>query len=121
MVEAFDKLFGEYGVDLFLTGHEHCYERTLPVNNFTVRPENDIPGPNAIFTDPKDTVHIMAGTGGSAPDTKWRERSQFKWSSVRSDGIWSDKRPYGFVKFKVSGDKSELTGEYLNVNVLGRP
>lgn len=77
---------GEYKVDLFLAGHEHCYERTLPVNNFEVNPKNNITSINARYVDPNATVHVMAGTGGGSPDVDWRNKSDFEWSSIRSDG-----------------------------------
>lgn len=34
---ALEKLFRKYGVDLQFTGHQHSYERTWPIFNYTVR------------------------------------------------------------------------------------
>ena len=36
MKEVFEPLLLQYDVDLFLAGHEHCYERSLPVRDFAV-------------------------------------------------------------------------------------
>lgn len=51
-------LFDRYGVDLVLTGHDHHYERSLPVRGGVV--DSDTPG----------TVYVVTGGGGGT--LKWR-------------------------------------------------
>ncbi|XP_029643331.1 acid phosphatase type 7-like [Octopus sinensis] len=53
---ALEKILFTYGVDLILSGHEHCYERTWPIYQKRVLAYNykDAPGP----------VHIVIGTFG---------------------------------------------------------
>jgi hypothetical protein len=67
-------LFDKYGVDLVVCGHEHHYERTLPI-----RGQQDnvtrTPIPRATATDLVDTevgtVHMIIGGGGtSAPSNQ---------------------------------------------------
>lgn len=51
-------LFDRYGVDLVLTGHDHHYERTLPLRNGEV--DRETPG----------TVYVVTGGGGGR--LEWR-------------------------------------------------
>eukprot|EP01132_Coremiostelium_polycephalum_P000878 gene878-1099_t len=61
---SIESLFQKYNVDLYIAGHAHCYERTLPVYKDTVRGD---------YSSPKATVHITIGTGGNqeGPDKGW--------------------------------------------------
>merc|ERR1711871_515525 len=58
---AIEPLMEKYGVDLYLTGHEHNYERTLPVLNGTASQASD---PNT-FHSPGKPIHILTGAGGA--------------------------------------------------------
>ena len=49
-------LFQKYGVDLYLGGHLHNYERTLPVLSGSAV--------QADYVDPTATVHVVVGMGG---------------------------------------------------------
>ncbi len=51
-----EDLFYKYGVDIFFTGHQHWYERDLPV--YKGVPETD-------YTDAIATVHLMIGGAGN--------------------------------------------------------
>jgi hypothetical protein len=67
-------------VDLVLTGHEHCYERTLPVYNMTVYGASEGQGqPGDRFVRPGAPVHVMVGTGGESPDWKWKPKATWPW------------------------------------------
>ena len=64
-------LFDEYQVDLVVCGHEHHYERTLPIrghhNNDTLTPIPRASASEVIDTE-QGTVHMVIGGGGtSAP------------------------------------------------------
>ena len=50
-----EKLFFEYGVDLFLNGHEHNYERNWPTYKGKSHQSN---------IDPKATIYIVTGAAG---------------------------------------------------------
>lgn len=52
-------------VDLVLTGHMHCYERTLPVINGTVYTEG-VSSDGSVLTQPQAPVYIVQGTAGAA-------------------------------------------------------
>jgi hypothetical protein len=67
-------LFGAYGVDLVVAGHEHHYERTFPVRG--VVPGSSLLTPAPRGSDPAEmdtrdgTVHMIIGGGGhSVPRT----------------------------------------------------
>lgn len=53
---AFEPIFNQYGVDLCISGHEHIYLRTLPVNNGTL----DAAG----YNNPAAPVYIVNGAAG---------------------------------------------------------
>ncbi|BES89928.1 Purple acid [Nesidiocoris tenuis] len=55
-----EKLLNLYGVDLVFWGHQHNYERFWPVYNYQVKN-----GTKGAYIDPKATVHIITGSGGS--------------------------------------------------------
>jgi hypothetical protein len=67
-------LFDRYGVDLVVCGHEHHYERTLPIrgqqDNQTRTPIPRSTDTSSIDTE-KGTVHMVIGGGGtSAPSNQ---------------------------------------------------
>lgn len=67
-------LFDRYGVDLVVCGHEHHYERTLPVRGTTGSPTltpAPSPGPTDVIATSRGTVHMVIGGGGtSAPSNR---------------------------------------------------
>ncbi len=83
--EAWLPLFDRYGVDLVLCGHDHDYERSLPVRGCnhdaghdvatgmvvdTLQPKPVVPAdpPDGVFDSVGGTVHLILGGGGtSAP------------------------------------------------------
>lgn len=71
--EAWGPLFDAYGVDLVLCGHEHYYERSLPVRG-TLPNETRTPIPVSTRTDVADTaegtVHMIIGGGGNFATTQ---------------------------------------------------
>jgi hypothetical protein len=77
-------LLAKYGVDLLVTGHEHWYERSRPLNE-------------------AGTLQVTVGGGGGAlyPFVY----PQQKWSQTRDVD-------FGHVNFEVRGD-DELVGRYV--------
>ncbi|MGP9022728.1 purple acid phosphatase family protein [Streptomyces sp. BR1] len=70
---AWGPLFDAYGVDLVLSGHEHYYERSLPVRG-TLPNEARTPVPVSTRSDVADTsqgtVHVIIGNGGNFATTQ---------------------------------------------------
>lgn len=54
--KAFEPLFVKYGVDLYMSGHVHLYERNKPMANYSVDP--------AGLDNPKSPWSIINGCGG---------------------------------------------------------
>jgi len=94
----------QYGVDLFLTGHEHQYERTLPVFNGTVFSTG---GGNATFISPGAPIYVVQGTSGAFVSGDWEE-PQPSWSAFR-EGV-----SYGYGKMRVQGG-SRLTYQWISI------
>ncbi|KAF2077469.1 hypothetical protein CYY_001242 [Polysphondylium violaceum] len=70
-VKTFEKMFFRYNVDLYIAGHVHNYERSLPVY------KGEVAGS---YENPKGPVHITIGTGGNkeGPLHGWQEAPE--WS-----------------------------------------
>ncbi|GBG30876.1 Purple acid phosphatase [Hondaea fermentalgiana] len=66
---SMEPLFVEYGVDVVFSGHVHAYERTAPVNNYTVTE--------------CAPVHITIGDGGNREETANEFYQQPEWSLER--------------------------------------
>eukprot|EP00929_Paragymnodinium_shiwhaense_P111903 TRINITY_DN80179_c0_g1_i1.p1 TRINITY_DN80179_c0_g1~~TRINITY_DN80179_c0_g1_i1.p1 ORF type:complete len:409 (-),score=81.61 TRINITY_DN80179_c0_g1_i1:208-1434(-) len=71
----FEDLFRKYGVDLYLTGHLHNYERTWPLFNGTVEAQS--------YSNIKDTVHVVIGSAGDDEGLTDRWETCPSWSVVR--------------------------------------
>ena len=54
---AMEKLFYDYGVDIYFSGHVHSYERDYPVYNGVVDPNK--------YLNPQATTHMMIGGAGN--------------------------------------------------------
>jgi hypothetical protein len=71
--EQWGPLFDRYQVDLVVCGHEHDYERSLPVRGVVSGSEALTPNPVATATDVIDTsqgtVHMVLGGGGTSSPT----------------------------------------------------
>eukprot|EP01060_Flectonema_neradi_P026421 TRINITY_DN3538_c0_g1_i1.p1 TRINITY_DN3538_c0_g1~~TRINITY_DN3538_c0_g1_i1.p1 ORF type:complete len:503 (+),score=97.07 TRINITY_DN3538_c0_g1_i1:37-1545(+) len=112
--DALEPLILKYKIDLFLSGHEHAYERTLPVGNFVV--PSGITKETTVFINPPSPVHVMVGTGGGGPDTKWRPSKSFPWTTIRSDLPDDDTYPFGYLLLSEQHNSthSNLTSIFYN-------
>ncbi len=88
--EAWVKLFDKYQVDLVLTGHNHCYERTRPI-----RGGRGVDGDAKAVDSSAGTTYLTVGGGGRdinatflANSTKTRVSDAPKRNSVE-DVDWS--------------------------------
>jgi predicted phosphodiesterase len=84
----------EYGVDLAIWGHMHCYERTTPVKyNITDKdhfsPDGKIYKHNATEFNQTFPIHLTIGTAGAWIDETWIPKPE--WSQIRY-------QKYGFGK-----------------------
>jgi Calcineurin-like phosphoesterase len=95
MKDVLEPLLLKYRVDVFHSGHEHSYERTFPVANFSVTSYN-----SSLYLDPVGTVHVMVGTGGAGPDSDWKPLgAPFTYfSASRSNTSDTTDAPYGWLE-----------------------
>lgn len=94
LAPVLEPLLKENGVDLFVAGHLHNYERAWPVYNGTVLQKD--------YKDPAATVHVVAGMAGDSEGltNKWESPSP-AWSAVRDAEL-------GYVRVTVNSAGSLL-------------
>ncbi|KAN0022032.1 hypothetical protein ACTFIU_004186 [Dictyostelium citrinum] len=71
-VYSLENLLYKYNVDMFISGHTHSSERTLPTYNGQ---------PMGTYSNPKATIHITVGTGGNSEGNQHHWYPQPVWSS----------------------------------------
>ena len=75
-----DDLLAQHNVDLYLTAHEHDYERTLPIYRGQFEPQ-----PNHTYTNPRFPIHVVSGSAGCQEGLEYFDEYLFPaWSVVRS-------------------------------------
>ena len=99
-----EPFIGRFHVDLFITGHQHQYERTHPVFNGTVASTG---GSNATYVNPGAPVYVVQGTAGAFVSGDWAD-PQPAWSAFRQ-GV-----SYGYGKMRVQGARA-LSYEWVSV------
>jgi acid phosphatase type 7 len=96
---ALEPLFLEAAVDLVLTGHEHCYERSASVFNGTVVA---VPDASGTYTSPKAPIYVLQGTSGA-----WQKETRVSpipaWSLVFTNGV------YGYGRMQISTNATAAT------------
>ncbi|XP_005177289.2 acid phosphatase type 7 isoform X2 [Musca domestica] len=85
-----EELFYRYGVDVEIWAHEHCYERTWPIYNYTVFNGSA----SAPYHNPKAPVHIITGAAGNKEGREPFFKNIPKWSAFHS-------QDFGYTRFKV--------------------
>lgn len=73
-----EPLLHKYGVDFFINGHEHSYERTYPVYKARSEKSN---------VDPAATVYIVTGAAGSPEMHEGFSKIAPSWSAFRSNSF----------------------------------
>jgi hypothetical protein len=85
-----EPLFFKYGLDLWINGHEHSYERTYPMykgesqkcpGSCPERSNNCL----ETCTNPNATIYIITGAAGSPEMHEGFDNAQPSWSAYRSN------------------------------------
>jgi len=98
--QGMEALFMRYGVDVWVNGHEHDYERNGPTfQHALVTPSSSgAPGGNAsnpqVYVDPQAPVYIVEGCAGDREDHEPFTRAQPAYSAFRSN-------TYGYSRMTV--------------------
>ncbi|HLN36084.1 MAG TPA: metallophosphoesterase, partial [Nitrososphaeraceae archaeon] len=101
--EKYQPLFDQYNVDLVLQGHNHIYDRTLPIrfNSLNITdPIVDKANDNSYFTNPDGTIYTVVGTGGKGP---------VRISGTPFYTVSQDKPVAGFLNIDINGKDLEAT------------
>ncbi|TYZ65329.1 hypothetical protein PybrP1_010035 [[Pythium] brassicae (nom. inval.)] len=109
---AFEELFLKYGVDVVLAGHEHSYERHLPIARGAAVTAG-VSADKKTYTNPKAPVYIVTGAAGNVEDHKSKPSSTAAWNVVsdfENFGISTVTVSRGALEFKfiASASKKEL-------------
>ncbi|XP_011402694.2 PREDICTED: acid phosphatase type 7-like [Amphimedon queenslandica] len=87
--DPLEKLFYKYGVDMFVSGHKHIYERMWPLYDYQVlNGSYDAP-----YTNPKGIVHLITGSAGC--------RERHDTYNEQPDWLAFVNGDYGFTKMTV--------------------
>ncbi|GAB9477042.1 Calcineurin-like phosphoesterase [Globisporangium polare] len=97
---AFEELFIKYGVDVVVAGHQHSYERHLPVARGVAMTEG-ISADKNTYTNPKAPVYIVTGAAGNVEDHTKKPSSTAAWN------VASDFENWGISTVKVSRQSLE--------------
>ncbi|CAD5230890.1 unnamed protein product [Bursaphelenchus xylophilus] len=84
-----EKVFFDYGVDIYFGAHEHNYERLYPIYQHKVRNGTESP-----FTNPRAPIHVVTGSAGCEEKTNTFPKDPAPFSAARSTD-------YGFSRFQV--------------------
>lgn len=114
---AMEGLFYKYGVDVYIAGHVHSYERDLPVYQ-------GVPDSNG-YNNPLATTHLLIGGAGNdemnpiqrSKDPSPQEgKGKSKWYASEVDGPWTvitdQDNHVGVGKIQIIDD-SNLSFEYI--------
>ena len=109
MRRVIEPLLYDYGVDIFVNGHVHAYERTVPVYNLTA--------------DPCGTVHITIGDAGNYEGayTSWYQRNINNSTSLASEGgfIAFREGSFGVAKLEILNSSTAYYSWNRFVTILG--
>uniref|UniRef100_A0A1A9ZD64 Purple acid phosphatase n=1 Tax=Glossina pallidipes TaxID=7398 RepID=A0A1A9ZD64_GLOPL len=99
-----EELFYNYGVDVEIWSHEHSYERSWPLYNYTVL-NGSLAEP---YRNPRAPVHIITGAAGNieSQDTFFGDLPE--WSAFRS-------QDFGYTRLKAFNN-SHLYFEQFSVD-----
>ncbi len=106
MREKYQPVFDKYGVDMVLQGHNHIYDRTLPIkfnpNNIS-KPLVDESNNTNKFFNPEGSIFSVIGLGG---------RSSHIFLN-QPDYVVKQHNGFGFLKIEING--KELDAKYYDI------
>ena len=105
---AFEALFLENGVDMYLSGHIHWYERLYPLGLNSTIDHASIVGSNTYHTNPgKSMTHIVNGMAGNV-----ESHSTLEGAPILNITAVLNQKVYGFSKLTVES-ATKLTWQYI--------
>lgn len=82
-----ESLLYSYGVDMWINGHEHNFERNYAVyqSQLVTGGSGPVPGKPELVVNPKAPIYIVQGAAGNREDHEPFTRPQPKYSAFRSN------------------------------------
>ncbi|EAU36993.1 acid phosphatase precursor [Aspergillus terreus NIH2624] len=107
--DAFEGLLLQYGVDAYLSGHIHWYERLFPLGANGTIDAHSIVNNHTYYANPgKSMTHLVNGMAGNL-----ESHSEFsKGQGLTNITAVLDKTHYGFSKLSILSEK-ELKWEFI--------
>jgi len=102
---AFEALFIKYEVDVVLQGHEHYYERNLPIAN-NVAVTTGVSSDKKTYTNPQAPVYMITGAAGNVENLSDSPDYTVSWNAFH------DYENYGFNTLEVN--RTVLSWKYLS-------
>ncbi|GLD98245.1 hypothetical protein PINS_up006942 [Pythium insidiosum] len=105
--KAFEELFIKYGVDLVIAGHEHGFERHLPIAR-SKAVKDGVSADKKIYSNPKAPVYIVTGgPGNPEPNGLSGKNGDIPWNVL-------ERAEYGISTMKVT--RNSLTLKYITTD-----
>ena len=131
MREKYQPVFDKYGVDIVLQGHNHIYDRTLPLkfnpNNISkpiVDESNNNRTTTNKFVNPEGSIFSVVGLGGRSshiflnqPDYVVKQSNEFGFLTIEINGKELDAKYYD-IGYKCKEEilkESDLEEENFNI------
>lgn len=128
MREKYQPVFDKYGVDLVLQGHNHIYDRTLPLqfnpHNISKPIVDESNNTTNKFVNPEGSIFSVVGLGGRSshiflnqPDYVVKQSNGFGFLTIEINGKELDAKYYD-IGYKCKEEKleeSDLEEENFNI------
>jgi len=107
--KPFEKVFKETGVDLFLSGHNHQFERSHPMYKGKAVTRGERRGSKTVYRNPGAPIYIVNGAAGNREgnDPTWLPEWLVKWRASHSAHFHIG---YG----RIQATRSRLDWEYID-------
>lgn len=106
---AWEDVMLKYGVDVYIAGHIHWYERLYPLGANGTIDTSSIVNNSTFYTNPgKSITHLINGAAGNVESHSTLDEGE-AWADFT---VSLDYEHYGFGKLTIESDK-ELTWKYI--------
>ena len=113
--KPFEEIFKEAGVDLYLSGHNHQFERSHPMYKGRAVTEGEVEGDAVVYRNPGAPIYIVNGAAGNKEgnDPTWLPHRLVKWRAAHSKHFHMG---YGRIRVDTSGETPQLSWEYVDAS-----
>lgn len=111
--KPFEEIFKESGVDLYLSGHNHQFERSHPMYKGHAVTEGEVEGDAVVYRNPGAPIYIVNGAAGNKEgnDPTWLPHNLVKWRAAHSKKYHMG---YGRIGVDTNGERPKLSWEYVD-------